>query len=394
VRVPLIVMAVAFLFLGGLFVVLGGRSLLDAWRYRDAVQTDAVTTATALRPATDTSDTEYEVSFRATIDGQVYDRTEMVAARVWERSQIGSPVQVEYLRGRPDTVRVKTGTGELDRQSFLFAPIGALLLIAAGAAMTRAFRRRPANEAISARPPVAVPASYWMLARQSSDFWLGAFALVVASPMVVAALLQAREEWRFARHGVSTDGLVLTKEIKRSGRGQRSRTYEATYRLTVPEGAFENRVDVSFDTWSRLQERRTVEVLYLPDRPAQNRLKESKQWTGSAAIGLIGVAFFGMGATFFSRSVWRARLEWRLLQHGAAASGTVVEISDRRLKTNGVRQFRLRYEYVDVQSRRHSGTHDLPEDEAMLWNVGDAVAVRYDPARPGDSIWVGRGWSL
>ena len=61
VRASLIVIAVAFLFLGGLFTILGGRPLVDAWRYRDAIHAEAIATATGkpmtrqssvVRPAT------------------------------------------------------------------------------------------------------------------------------------------------------------------------------------------------------------------------------------------------------------------------------------------------------------------------------------------------------
>jgi hypothetical protein len=393
-RAPLIVLAVAFLFVGGLFFLIGGRPLLEAWRYRHAIRVEAVVTAAALRPATETSGTRYEISYHAIAEGRATDRTEAVPVHLWESAGASSRAPVEYLPGRPETVRVSIEDAAATRKSIIFAAIGTLLIAGGTAAATRAARRRPPTDAPRAvDAPIAIrahPTSYWPRARRSPQFWTGAIILVVATPLVIATLPQILEEWRFARSGVSTDGMILTKDIMRSGRSTRSRGYGVTYRVMVPEGAFENRVAMPFDRWSRLNERQTVEVLYLPERPAMNRLTGSQEWKGAAVLGTIGSAFFLVGATMFRRSVRQARLAWRLEQRGAAATAVIVEIADRHLKINEVRQFRLRYEYDDFQARRHSATHDMAEEEALRWNVGDKGAVRYDPGRPADSIWLGR----
>ena len=71
-RAGLFVMAAAFLFIGGIGLAIGGSALLEDWRYRrQAVRAPAIVTGTALRPATDDSNTVYEVSYRFTrADGQ------------------------------------------------------------------------------------------------------------------------------------------------------------------------------------------------------------------------------------------------------------------------------------------------------------------------------------
>jgi hypothetical protein len=394
VRASFIVIAVACLFAGGLLLLIGGRTVVDTWRYRQAIHAEAAATGTALRPATDATSTEYEVSYQAIIDGQAHDRTEVVPVDVWERAETTSRVPVQYLAGRPETLRAESIASRASARSYVFAAAGLVLILGGLIAVVSATRRRsPADEAAAVPPPIAIPvheSSYWPRARQSSGFWLGAIALIVASPLVIAALLQIREEWQFARTGVSTDGLILTKRITLPGRNQPSRRYEITYRLTVPEGAFEKRVKLSYDEWSRLRERQTVEVVYLPRNPVTSRLNRSGEWMQSVVMGLVATLFFTIGATFFGRSLKRARLEWRLFQRGAAATATVIDVRDRRLKINGVGQWRLTFEYDDFQARRHSGTHDVPEDEARIWKVGDRGAVRYDPGRPADAIWLGR----
>ena len=392
-RAALIFIAVVFLFLGGLFVAIGGRPLFDTWRYRQAASTDAIVTTASWRPATDTSSTAYELSYRAEIDQRVHERTEAVPVRVWERAKAGAVVRVAYLDGDPESIRVLTDSNE-NAQPFVFAVIGLLMLLAAMIAGRQAMRwREVADEASQPIASMAIPVhepSYWPLARRSPQFWTGAIALLVATPLVVAGMLQVSEEWRFARQGVSTDAMVLTKEIKLPGRNQQSRKYDATYRVMLPEGAFENRVRLSYADWARLKEREAVEVVYLPEHPASNRLAGSRPWLAAAFLTLLGSLFFSIGATFLRRSIRHARLEWRLRQHGAATGGVVIEVRDRQLKINGVRQWRLRYEYDDFRGGHHAATHDLPEDEAMQWEPGAVGAVRYDPGRPTDAIWLGR----
>jgi hypothetical protein len=394
VRAALLVIAAAFLFIGGIFVAVGGHPLLETWRYRQAARSDAAVTAATLRSATETTGTAYELSYRAEIAGAVQQRTEAVPVHVWERVTPGAVVPVEHLPGRPESLRVVTGPSGDNARLVFFTALGVMMMLAALTLVVRSMRpQRPSLESsqpVSAVATAAPDASYWPLARRSSDFWLGAIVLAVATPMMIATLLQAAEEWRFARHGVATDAMILTKEIKRSGRGQQSRRYEVTYRVMVPEGTFESRARVSHDAWSRLKEREGAEVLYLPQRPAANRLAGSREWIGAAVLALFGIVFFPVGATFLHRSIRHARLEWRLKQRGAAANGVVIEVQDRRLAINGVRQWRLRYEYGDFQGGRHTGSHDLPEEEAVQWKIGDAGAVRYDPGRPSDAIWLGR----
>lgn len=306
-QASLIVIAVTFLFVGGIFVAAGGPPLLDAWRYRHAVTIEAIATGVTLRVATETSDTAYELAYRATLDGQPHERTEAVSVHLWERVAPGAVVHVRHLPGRPESVRLVTNDPGGQTPSLIFPAAGVVMILAGLAVAARAIRRRESSDESShAASSLAVPShasSRWQLARQSSDFWLGAISLLVATPIVAVTLLQLSEEWQFARSSVSTDGMILTKEIRRSGRGQRSRSYEATYRVMVPEGAFENRTQLTYDTWARLKEREAAEVRYLPERPARSRLAGSRPWMWPAFMALLGSVFFAMGATFLTRVV-------------------------------------------------------------------------------------------
>lgn len=184
--------------------------------------------------------------------------------------------------------------------------------------------------------------------------------------------------------------MVLTKEIERSGKRNETKRYHATYRFTVGERTFEGRDELSSEGWQRLREREPTDVLYRPNNPSSSRLAGSRPWFSKAFITLLGTLFTGIGGTVFMGAVRHARLEWRLRQSGVHAQGTVTELRDRNLKINGVRQWRLHYEFSDYQGRRHQNTTDLPEDEAQNWTVGETGRVLYDSARPSEAMWLGR----
>jgi hypothetical protein len=226
-RAPLIFIAVVFLFLGGLFVAIGGRPLFDSWRYRQAATTDAIVTSASLRRATDTSSTAYELSYRAEIDDLVHERTEAVPVHVWERAKPGAVVRVAYLGGDPESIRVVTDSNQ-NRQSFVFAVIGLLLLLAGLIAGRRAMSRREVpDEASQPIASIAMPVhepSYWPLARRSPQFWTGAIALLVATPLVVAGMLQVSEARRSSSRGETNSQGSTTRRIASCCRKARSKT--------------------------------------------------------------------------------------------------------------------------------------------------------------------------
>ena len=130
-------------------------------------------------------------------------------------------------------------------------------------------------------------------------------------------------------------------------------------------------------------------MLYRSHSPSSNRLAGHRPWFWKAFFALPGALFAGVGGMFFFGAIGQARLEWRLRQTGVHAQGKVTELRDRNLKINGVRQWRLHYEFSDYQGRRHQNTTDLPEDEAQSWRVGETGKVLYDSARPSEAMWLG-----
>jgi hypothetical protein len=128
---------------------------------------------------------------------------------------------------------------------------------------------------------------------------MAAAFLLAGSIFIVIGGRSIAEEWRLARHGVSTDAIILTKEIR--DLAYRPASYEATYRFMVPEGAFENRARLSYETWVRLKEHDSAEVLYLPQQPATSRLTGSQRRMSPSSMALLGCACLLAGASLRRR---------------------------------------------------------------------------------------------
>jgi hypothetical protein len=394
VRASLIVIAAAFLFIGGIFVAIAGSTLLEEWRYElRGVRAEAVATGKALHRATDTSSTAYEISYRFQLsDGSSHARVEGVPVQVWEAVVVNSPLAIEYLAGEPASSRVVESSAH--RESVTrWLLIGSVLVLGGLIALKRSFRREPVDTQSTPpplEPAVAQEPSFWPLARRSSSLWFGAIFLSVGLAFLIGGSVQLYHDVMFARESVVTRGIVLTKEIKRSGKQNRTRRYEATYRYAVVGNTFEGRDALPVDRWKQLVEREPVDVLYDRRDSAVSRLAGRRSWLVTALIALVGALLTAIGGRFLIGAIRRARLEWRLRQSGVPAPGTVMELRDLNLKINDVRQWRLHYQYRDLRGHIHDQTIDVPEDEAQQWTVGQAGKVLYDSARPNDAIWVGR----
>jgi hypothetical protein len=70
---------------------------------------------------------------------------------------------------------------------------------------------------------------------------------------------------------------------------------------------------------------------------------------------------------------------------------TVVDVERTGSRLNGRYLWQIRYEYQDPAGRYHEGVSDkLERIDAQRFRVGDQAFVRYDPAEPSASVWLGR----
>ena len=210
--------------------------------------------------------------------------------------------------------------------------------------------------------------------------WFGAIWLAVGLPFVLIAAFLVVDERRFETEGRLVEAMVLTKEIR-----------HVTYRFDTPDHQrFEGHGDVPEATWNALTERGPIQVVYLRDRPASNRIAGESKRMLLALFAFLGGFLSLVGGTMLVGALRSARTKRRLLESGVRAAAIVAEVGAMNLRVNGRTQWRLKYDYHDYQNRPHRGTVYLAEDTARQWKAGDPGNVMFDPERPQKAIWLGK----
>ncbi|MCC7369292.1 MAG: DUF3592 domain-containing protein [Chloroflexi bacterium] len=123
----------------------------------------------------------------------------------------------------------------------------------------------------------------------------------------------------------------------------------------------------------------------------RNRQAWPRRWAFLAAPLGIGLIFSTFGAGTAGYGLWQHGEEQRILAVGVSGRATVTEVVQSMTRVNGRYLWRVRYQYTLGAGQTYTGESGLlPADEARAWRPGDTAFVRYDPAQPHRSIWLGR----
>lgn len=241
-------------------------------------------------------------------------------------------------------------------------------------------------------------ASRFSISARNFWLWFGSLWLAVGLLFLVIGIAVGVSQRglgrRFQAEARDATGLVLTKSILSSSNA-RGPTCWVTYRFATADGRIvKGSGAVSADTWDRLTERGPIRIRYLPERPAQHRVEDGPV-EADPAIALVftagGGALAALGGFVVLR--WRSRLRRaaRLERRGTLADATVLGVEPTRITINRTARWAIRYRYDDDRGRSHEGRSEpLDRDETLAWTPGTRGAVRFDPARPGESVWLGR----
>ena len=142
--------------------------------------------------------------------------------------------------------------------------------------------------------------SFFSMAIQS--FWIrfGSMWLFVGMPFLIIGIYTATQtvtqQERFQKEGQSTQGMVLTKALQ-GGKKSSDSSYRITFRFTTADGKVMNgSASVSPELWDELEERRPVQVTYLPNKPQSNRVDGKKiDWMLPIVFAIIGGIFTSLG---------------------------------------------------------------------------------------------------
>lgn len=233
--------------------------------------------------------------------------------------------------------------------------------------------------------------SFFGQAKRSFWLYFGGIWLFVGVVMLIGSAGMALQERSWSADSVRTTGIVLTKDISLAD-SDSSTAYRVRFRFTSKDGStIEGDEQVEVATWEGLTERGPIEVYYLPSSPSSVRLEPGESPIGVLILFLVGVVFGGIGGFLFVRAALELLRARRLLHSGIDAEATVTGVEGTNVSFNRQPQFRVRYSYRDRQGGRHSGDSGyLDWEEASRWTKGDHVAIRHDPQRPAESVWIGK----
>ncbi len=215
----------------------------------------------------------------------------------------------------------------------------------------------------------------------------GAVFVFVGAGLLWTAIGMALE----LKQAVDLPATVLDKSLTPADRDQNPSTrYLVRVRFVEPGGqAGESDQEVEPEVWEELAAGDSYPVRYVP---AKRKVIPSgiAEPIGAAIAGVMSIVVLLIGRWLVVPSARQLLTELRLLSGGTPASATVTEVFPTSSSLNRVTLWKLRYRYKDPTGQEHEAESGfLMPDEAREWQPGSVGAVRYDPRRPGTSMWLG-----
>jgi Protein of unknown function (DUF3592) len=216
----------------------------------------------------------------------------------------------------------------------------------------------------------------------------GAIWLLVGIPFFAIGVGTAWTERRYATDGVVVEGIVLSKDPRRSSD---NRTHAVRYRFITRDGQeVEGRADIGRAAWEALAERAPLSIVYLPGRPTSSRVVGESQWMLPVVFLFVGGTLTLVGGSVVARALLLAWARIGLGRRGITVTGTVTDVVEAGMGMNRRTPWRLQYRYVDHRGLEHRGVSgDLSAADAAQWQPGNTGTVRYDRDRPNRSVWLG-----
>jgi len=113
-------------------------------------------------------------------------------------------------------------------------------------------------------------------------------------------------------------------------------------------------------------------------------------WDVLATPLTIGALFTVLGSVFAGYGLWKDRVERNVMENGVTVRAYVRGPEPTLTRVNGAYLWRIKYQYQDQTGQaQEASTGFMSPDEAQLWKSAEVAFVKYDPARPSDSVWLG-----
>lgn len=193
----------------------------------------------------------------------------------------------------------------------------------------------------------------------------------------------------FRARAVVTEGEVTDFVTSRGSKGGTMYTPVVRYRVPAPEGGegqtHEIRGSVSSSSRGyQLGER--VEVMYLPDSPAEARIRNFiEQWFLAMLFGVFTLVFGGIACAFVIAEIRKLRLYAWLQHSGMSVQARIVEVArNTSLKVNGRSPWVIRAQWQHPVTRNIHvfESENLWYDPSEYVDGRDQCPVRVDADDP------------
>jgi hypothetical protein len=134
-----------------------------------------------------------------------------------------------------------------------------------------------------------------------------------------------------------------------------------------------------------------VGVAFLFAATGVNLFADPKQLDGAPpwVFALAGLAASGFGGFILRRAFLDRARERRLMQAGVPVPATVTDVRRSRIEINKRSRWYVSYRYEYGGRQLTGASHSLTAEWVEGFKPGDAVAIKVDPAKPEDSLFLG-----
>ncbi len=229
--------------------------------------------------------------------------------------------------------------------------------------------------------------------KREIEILVGVAFFAASIAMVINAAIMTMTEIRYADEAIVVPATVLERDFLPAERdGNPETRYRIRFRYVIDGAEQEQTDEVDVERWEALAPGAQFDLSVLPGEGARPRDGGLGEKIAIAAM-LLGSMIFGpvgwqLGVKRLRRALKRIRAYYR----GTEAPGEVVGVFDTGTAINRVRMACMRFRFNDARGVSREGETGLlyPAETEGL-EPGMTGVVRYDPADPEISVWMGSG---
>ena len=220
-------------------------------------------------------------------------------------------------------------------------------------------------------------------AGRSLPVMAGGILFFVGGLLTAIGVVAGASERRYRERGRTVDAEVVSRPAAAKG------PFAVTVRYRDESIGTDVLRPISFRASAPVPSGPTLRIEYVPGDFESARLPNPGSPLGFAVALGVPALVAASGVYVAMRGFRVVAAARRLARDGTRAEGRVLAVRGSAMTVNNRTQLIVRYRYRDHAGRAHEGdSWPLSPDEG--WSEGDTGVVRYDPAQPSRSLWIGR----